>query len=402
MRLADRRYVTALEIVFRRAMSSIGVVLLLCVVVGIPGVVFAGNLFGIGNTALNPIFCKQRTFRTTVVYIDDMMMRKGQTHWASSLADKLRATLTPGERVTVVQLSPSRGTSREIWSGCWPDYSAAQRARLAGQSHFFSGSPLDAVKSQQKVFMNEFGGALTKIYSSALRQPLSTKISGSNPPKKYIIESLASDGARFAQSAVTIRALVYSDLAENSDIGSVFVKPMVLPKQVGKALGIYLRGSVFYFFGVGVDVHGASGYLRRTRKFWTAAVTSMQGTIEGFGSDLNVPNRVPVASYRYSLVLERRGHALFGRASFLVDNDGNLIDSWVGISRLTFVGVTGVFHCVMGVGGCVLQARTDGGLATNSPTESIDLTGSRPKKLQGTIGVKGALVFPLVAKLDTN
>src|ERR1700691_2999594 len=84
-----------------------------------------------GAPGLDPRFCSQPSFRQTVVYIDDMMMVDGHTEWATKLADKLRSTLAPGERVTVVRLSPASGQSSELWSGCWPDYSDAKRGSLS-------------------------------------------------------------------------------------------------------------------------------------------------------------------------------------------------------------------------------------------------------------------------------
>ncbi len=83
-----------------------------------------------GQSGLDPKFCDQPSVRQTVVYIDDMFMQEGQRDWAEKLFDKLKGTLVPGERVTVVELSPADGQSREAWTGCWPDYAADERERL--------------------------------------------------------------------------------------------------------------------------------------------------------------------------------------------------------------------------------------------------------------------------------
>ncbi|HUC62457.1 MAG TPA: hypothetical protein VMF53_10920 [Alphaproteobacteria bacterium] len=355
------------------------------------------------DAGLDPAFCKIPTFRSTVVYVDDMMMRAGESSWAITLADKLRATLTPGERVAVVELNPAQGTSRQIWAGCWPEYTAERRKELAGKNYIFTSNPLEAVKKQQQYFLSDFGIALTDIYDRALKGPAQGAIRASDPARKQIIEALASDGARFAQSPVTIRAIVYSDLAENSDIGSVFASGAPLPDGVGRKLGTYFRHSVFYFFGVGADVTGEPGYLEIARKFWISALASMDGAVDGLGSDLNVPNQIPINAYHYAVTLSRGGQQLYGRASILVDSEGNLVDSWIGISRLTFVGLTGTFQCPPLTGnGCTLSATTQGELTTDNPSETIDLSGTDPNALQGTIGVKGALTFPLTAKLATN
>ena len=115
-----------------------------------------------GSPGLDTSFCKQKTFRQTVVYVDDTSIAAGDVAWAKDLANKLKATLTPGERVTVVELSPSQGTSNELWSACWPDYTAAMKAKLAKGSYFFTSNPLNGLNRQQGFFLNGFGQALTK------------------------------------------------------------------------------------------------------------------------------------------------------------------------------------------------------------------------------------------------
>jgi hypothetical protein len=86
----------------------------------------AASLFG--SEGLDAAWCEKPNPRQTVVYIDDMMMAEGRTDWASKLSTKLRATLAPGERVTVVRLSPRSGQSKEMWAGCWPGLTEADRA----------------------------------------------------------------------------------------------------------------------------------------------------------------------------------------------------------------------------------------------------------------------------------
>ena len=105
-----------------------------------------------------------------MVYVDDTSIAAGDVAWAKDLANKLKATLTPGERVTVVELSPSQGTSNELWSACWPDYTAAMKAKLAKGSYFFTSNPLNGLNRQQGFFLNGFGQALTKIYMTATRK----------------------------------------------------------------------------------------------------------------------------------------------------------------------------------------------------------------------------------------
>ncbi len=354
-----------------------------------------------GAEGLDPTFCKTPTARQTVLYIDDMMMTEGKTDWATKLSTKLRATLAPGERVTVVRLSPATGRSAEIWTGCWPAYSAAERARLAGQSFLFSRSPLDALGDQQKYFLRDLSGALGAIYTEAKRPAGAVHIDAANPPEKEIIRALASDEGRFAQSQITIRAIVYSDMAQNSDLGSVFRPPLNPPENYGRKLGTYLRRSVFYAYGLGEDVGHDPGVLGEARTFWTQALRSMNASVGGLGADLNMANAVPVAAYAYAVTLSHDGQELDGRLALMTDADGALVDSWIGISRLSIAGLSGTFHCEE-EGGCRLNATTNSGVATSSPTEILTLSGPQAGPLMGRLGVKGALTYPVKAVKAEN
>ncbi|MBN8926406.1 MAG: hypothetical protein BGO51_12390 [Rhodospirillales bacterium 69-11] len=340
------------------------------------------------NYGLDPAYCAQPTVRSTVVYVDDMMMTDGQSGWATTLATKLRATLTPGERVTVVRLSPATGRSAEQWSGCWPDYPPARKATLGDGTYLFQQNPVARLEDQQKYFIRDLGAALTRIYLDAKRPAAEVRVDADHPPQKQIVRALASDEGRFANSQVTIRAIIYSDMAENGDLGSAF-SPSHDPPTYGQRLGSYLRRGVFYAYGVGEDVHGDPAFLEQARSFWSAALRSMAATVMGIGADLNVPNTLPLQAWSWPVTLTFDGQPLDGRLSLLTGADGNLVDSWIGISRLGSAALTGTFRCKPNAeNGCRLDAETASGLATNAPSESLVLTGGA-KVLTGRIGIKG-------------
>lgn len=339
------------------------------------------------SEGLDPAYCKLPTVRQTVVYIDDMMMTTGDTAWAARLMDKLRATLTPGEMVTVVRLSPGDGRSAEEWHGCWPSLSDADRARAAKGLYLFTANPASRIDVQQRFFARDFGGALTRIYVSAKRPSSESRIDPAHPPHKDIIRALASDGGRFADGSRTIRAIIYSDLAENSDLGSVY-KPLPVPfPDLGSRLGTYLRHGVFYDYGLAADVTGGEDLQERTRAFWNAAWRSMAAVPAGMGSDLNVPNVLPVREANYDVSLVFGGETLDGKLALLAGTDGQLVDSWIGISRLPDSGVTGMFGCA--AGRCRLDGATTSGVATSSPSETLSLEGPQNGPLTGRLGVKG-------------
>ncbi len=362
--------------------------------VAVLGVLVGSNLLCAPSWALfdsyglDPTYCQQPTVRSTVVYIDDMMMADGQTEWATKLGTKLRATLTPGERVTVVRLSPANGQSKEYWSGCWPDFPAAKKAALASETYILRQNPVDTIVDQKKYFIRDFGAALTRIYLDAKRSLAEVRVDAAAPPQKQILRAIASDEGRFADSSMTIRAIIYSDLAENSDLGSVF-QPPADPPAYGKRLGSYLRRGVFYDYGMGEDVRGDPAFLEQARGFWNAALRSMAATVMGLGADLNVPNTLPLRAYSWPVTLSFDGQPLDGRLSLLVGEDGNLVDSWLGISRLGSAAVSGTFKCGTGAeAGCRLKAETSSGIATNAPSEHLGLTGNA-KALSGNLGVRG-------------
>ena len=353
-----------------------------------------------GQSGLDPKFCEQPSVRQTVVYVDDMFMQDGQTDWATKLFEKLKGTLVPGERVTVVELSPADGQSREAWTGCWPDYPAAEREKLGKGYSFFSKDPLKALGDQQGFFGSAFGGALSEIYDKH-HQPR-TSIDPSSPPAKAIIGALSSDGARYAQTKVTIRAIVYSDLAENSDLASIFKPPPAPPVNFGKKLGTYLRSSVFYAFGLDGDVVGGQDVKEATRALWTSVLGTMSATIGGLGSDLTVPNALPITARDYSIDLKEGEQPLSGRLSLLADADGGLVDSWIGITRLSTAALSGTMRCqAEGSGTCTINAITSRGILSDSPSEALTLRGDGSKPLSGLIGVKGSnVMFPLTATLN--
>ena len=346
------------------------------------------QLFGLPK--LDPAFCEQPTYRQTVVYVDDMMMVEGDTEWAQRLADKLRATLAPGEKVAVVQLSPARGESHELWTACWPAYSAASRAKLAQQTFIFKRNPLDALNDQQKLFLRGLNDALAQIYIAARRPAERVRIMPESAPNKQILRALANDEGRFTGSTTTIRAIIYSDFAENGDLGSVF-QSAAEPVDFGRKLGFYLRRSVFYGFGLGADVVGSPGFSERARAFWTAALRSMAATVGDLNSDLNVANILPLHSATFPITLAFDSQQLDGRLSLLTDDDGNLVDSWLGISRLSSTLLTGSFVCIgdTGSGGCKLDAQTNSSLTTTNPSEQLQMSGSNESQLRGKLGLKG-------------
>jgi hypothetical protein len=143
---------------------------------------------------------------------------------------------------------------------------------------------------------------------------------------------------------------------------------------------------------VGEDIKDGSKVQDNIRAFWGSALRSMSATVGGMGVDLNIPNVVPVLSHAYAIKLDYDGQQLEGRLSLLVDADGALVDSWIGISRLTSVSLNGFLRCqsTKDDGVCRLDASTTSGLVSTSPSEEITLSGSERTGFSGQLGVKGS------------
>ena len=127
----------------------------------------------------------------------------------------------------------------------------------------------------------------------------------------------------------------------------------------------------------------------------------MNASVGGLGADLNMANAVPVAASAYAVTLTHDGQELDGRLALMTDADGNLVDSWIGVSRLSIAALSGSLHCGPEAG-CRLNAATNAGVATNSPSEMLTLAGPEAGPWTGRLGVKGALTYPVRATKAEN
>lgn len=335
-------------------------------------------------------FCKLSPPRQTVVYIQDNLMRSGHIAWARSLDNKLDGSLMPGEKVTVVRLSPENGTATEVWSGCWPNYSAAQKRNIRKKSYFFSASPLRSLKKYQKIFLNQFGRALTEIYTASIKAHL-FKHGINDHSKSMLLEAFSSDGARYSSNNDIKRVIVYSNLYQNSSEGADVGGSAAVPANYGQKLGTYFHDAIFYVYGV-QSLPSDPDYQQSASSFWKKALSSMHAAIGGIGADLNIPNVVPVQGVSIPVVMTHDTVKLFGRMDLLTSSEGDLVDSFLRLSRLGAIAITGTYRCDPK---CSLSARTLGPFTTTSNQESLDMTANNKGVLSGQEGVIGTLSFPI-------
>jgi hypothetical protein len=152
------------------------------------------------------------------------------------------------------------------------------------------------------------------------------------------------------------------------------------------------------------DVANGASFLEPTKKFWSDALRTMNGSVGGLGTDLNMQNVIPVAWHSFDLNLKINGQDLEGRLSVLVDADGELVDSWLQVVRLSIAGLNGTYKCQGQPDDqtCRLVAKTLGGIVTQSAEEDLNLDGSERTGFNGQVGVKGALTYPLKGGYSQN
>jgi hypothetical protein len=295
--------------------------------------------------------CKAYLPRQTVVYIDDQDMVQNDTILPLTLAFKLTASLMPGERVSIVQLQTKSGTSNQVWTGCWPMSN--------------KGTPIEVLQ-QQIDLSKAINDAAVAIYNKNTRTLKDAMVDGKNPPKRQIVRALLSDAKRGREATEpTIRGVIYSDMAENSDFGSVFTDASRFTNKDS----VYLPHFVFHSFTVGKNVVNVDNFEGRAKSFWTNAFKGLGAVSTTFTSEFAVPLTVPQQSFYYSVTLTVNGTKLPGKIAIMADKDKHLVDSWIGISRLGAAGLVGKLTCDSD---CSLNSQTDSGII-NADRESIRL-----------------------------
>jgi hypothetical protein len=335
-------------------------------------------------------FCNEPAARRTLVYIDDRIMEDQNTSWANRLFQKLNSSLLPNEAVSVIQLSPSVGTAKEVWSACWPDYSQDERDKLAKQSPWFSKKPLKVLETQQAVFRQQFGAALTRIYTSEHRPK--REIVESYGRKKGLVAAIMSDESRFHSARSSARIIFYSDMLEISEYADVtssgdFEK---LGSSVSRKLKFDSDGASIYVFGVVDTSEKSKQAVDNARDFWTAFFKHANGYVRGFGSELNIPGSQPTMSLLYELEAKVRDTPRFGRIRLFSDSKGQLQDSFIFFTADANSPIEGTFQCRT-ADRCTLDARTIVGTVTLSSREELKLEGPM-QKLKGSLGFPNDIV----------
>lgn len=295
-------------------------------------------------------FRGKNTERQTLVYIDQSMMKEGDTSWADRIDAKLASTLMPAESVTVMRMDADSGVVEEVWSGYWPDYTASEKEKFrkeqSGVAGFFSKDPLKELPEEQQFFRNLLGGALGNIYKYGLG-------TGRSRSKKVML-ALASDEDRFNKPGMVTRVIIYSDMKST-------------PQK--HKLSLDFGYSVFYVFGVDAEQ-------TQHKAEWDKRFLDAHGLVAAFGSDLGMASGAPVSVKRYDLEFTTTKNDYLGDMVLLVTEDGKLQDSYAAI-RSTSRPIASLIKgsCKFTGDTTKVNAETRIGLATYEDHEQIELSG---------------------------
>jgi hypothetical protein len=348
-----------------------------------------GGEFNIGH------FCDTKSPRQTIVYVDDTLMTERETQWAEQIVSKLKSNLMPSEPLAVVRLSPATGNAKEIWKGCFPDYSAGKRAELSegGFISLFKEDPLKVLSKQQDFFRASLGGALGAVLREGARSPSAVKVDPANPPDKQLVRSLSNDIARFDRARGNVRAIIYSDMLENSDLGKALESdPDVAAKAAG-SLGINFQNATVYAYGVASTLPERNAATDKAKVYWTRFFHAANANVAGFGSDLIVTSSIPVGVFDYEMEFKLPGNEKRpGRMQLFVDRDGQLQDSYVAAGTVGRSLLKGEFVCngnecsMSAIAPTTVLLRVEG-----AASEEFKLQGDRDD-LKGTIAIPGAKI----------
>ena len=304
-------------------------------------------------------------------------MATNNAGWSRLLTLRLSSTMMPGEKLSIVELLPYQGRVSERWQDCWP----------GGPN-----KPGNEERASPLPIMTRVNEALLGIYNDNARLPNEVLIHPAAAPRKDILGALLRDSGRYSVDyAYTTRVILYSDMAQNAPLGSVFEGH----PQAAALPDVYLTHSVFYVWGFGDNVVDDPGFKARALAYWENAFSRIGSALYGIGLPYDVPEGVPVASHNYDVTLDYQGRPLPGKISLLTDKQGALKDSWIGISHVGADALEGEFKC--SETGCYLYAKLKNGLLGSTMHESIALSGETSQKMAGNLQLSASLSFSVQA-----
>lgn len=258
----------------------------------------------------------------------------------------------PRERVTLMVAPPDGSAPRQVFTGCLPSFSNAERAMLgAGDSRvasFFTGGREQQVADDIEQFRAMIAGALIQ---SARALP-----TGASDTESRLFGSLAALGEVFRSSDTVPRIVLVTDAA--------------LPVAAGDASEAR-RAGFDEAARTGVDlgnaevmVVGAGSGNEIARQYLEAFLLRINGHLAGWSADVSglVPNPAPVSLARYSgAAAYPGGDDQLIQVRLARDTGGKLVNSWLVLMGLETraIPLTGQAVC-KGDGSCVIRSDRGG------------------------------------------
>lgn len=280
-------------------------------------------------------YCDQKGVnRQTVLYLDQGIIGKTDPLWYKDIINKLK--FLPSEKVKVVTIKDGGSEVELAWEGCFPGYTK-ENARIIkekeGAMTLFTGSALDAVKDDMKLFTNNFQRALAHPLSGS-RYDEKPRFTLANFPTKKLVEALYYDTKRLDLDNGISRVIVFSDMIEKSNlVDHNNMDPLVTAKAVADRYPMFLNHADFYIYGINYT-HGESELNTDMERFWRDYLLRSGANIAHYGNQLVVPRgdeNFTVHSY----------------TGYIVDGDGNKI---ITKMRLGFFDSGELTHSVLTVG----------------------------------------------------
>ncbi|WP_298326777.1 hypothetical protein [Asticcacaulis sp.] len=353
-------------------------------------------------------FCETKTARQTVVMVDDRILVDGNIRWADNMIKLVTASLMPSEPVTVIHLKAEGGASERLWSGCFPNYPDQQLASMTGS--LISKDPKKVLEAQQSAFKRDMQNAIGAIILKGQRSQPSVNVDVTALPQKQLVRSIRDAANYFDRSRGHVRAILYSDMLENSDLGNSLKSDAQVAAAAARAIALNLQHAVFYVYGVASTIQGTPTEV--LKNFWQPLFTAAVGHMAGFGSDLTLQNSPPVTVARYDTAITVGKEVRNGGLLVLADRDGKMVDTIAvsGAAQRALVK-DGTIQCSSD-GTCKLEAQFPTSLVTRMTgggdlgvVEVLKLSGPR-ERLTGKIGIPDALLdngapaeFDVVARI---
>ena len=298
----------------------------------------ASNIFSSPGAVLQS-FCNEPSPRQTLLYLDQGIIGKTDTDWYRDLQNKLK--FLPSERIKVMMFSSEDSRVKDIWSTCYPSYTAKVYQEKKDNAGPFSAGPDKLLKEAGKLYNN--------LFIKALAVPVEKTVLPEKPhyevgefPKKSILEAIYYDSGRFDLDNGTTRVVVFSDMVENSshaapDSLQDIENAKTLAREAADRYPLDLNNAQFYVYGVGYS-HKSSILNRQLKTFWSYWLNRSGAYLQSFETQLNMPKReVGFDPVSYVGALEQlNGVKIATNLRLGFSENGKLANSWIGIRNMRF------------------------------------------------------------------